>query len=140
MMNINSLFSISNKTMKKTISFKSSKNLVQVNDVFEKSGAQEVVESARDFMERVLKPFADWKNPESFEENSALVSSLFKPYIDMIGNFKKKDAEHFTRLVFGEDTIEAIEIASKRNSDVKLFVNTLEEKLGSTIRNIITGK
>lgn len=136
-MKISSIIPILNKNAKKASTYSAAMKTMPVKDVFEKSSTQKVVESARDFTERVLKPFVDWKHPESFEKDSALVSSLFKPYIEMISDLKKKDAEHFAKLVFGEDTVESIQLAGKRNPDVKLFIDTVEDKLGCSISKAI---
>lgn len=138
---MSSILPILNKNVNKTANTgKSVLKMSPAKDVFEKSSTEIVVESARDFRDRVIKPFSDWKDPAHFEKDSAIVSSLFSPFTEMIGELKKKDVEHFSRLVFGEDNIKTIEIAGKRNADVKLFLDTIEKKLGCPLNSFVKRK
>lgn len=62
---------------------------------------------------------------------------MFAPFTDIVDKFSEDEARYFAKLVFGEDTIEAFQAASKQNSDVKLFKDTLEKRLGVPIREIL---
>lgn len=96
-----------------------------------------VKECAKSFREGIIKPFSDWKNPEVFDKESKITRSLFAPFADIVDKFSEDEARYFAKLVFGEDTIEAFQAASKQNPDVKLFKDTLEKRLGVPIREIL---
>ncbi len=113
-----------------------------VGDVFIKQGVTpiEVKQCAKDFRNGIIKPFSDWQSADQFEKSSNVARKLFSPFTKAIKGYSKEDAQYFTKLAFGEDTVDAITAASKRNPDVKLFKDTLEERLGVSIGDAINIK
>lgn len=137
MLRINSLIPTVNKYKGKLPAF-SSKITEYDGDIFIKQdNSPTVKECAKSFREGIIKPFSDWKHPDIFEEDNKITSNLFSPFVEIVDKFSKDEASYFAKLVFGEDTIEAFEEASKRNTDVKLFKDTLEKRLGVSIKECI---
>ena len=106
------------------------------NDFFDRSST--VKDVAKEFKNRILK-FTDWKDgmPKNGDDGATLLREKMAGYTNFVEGLSKKDAEYFTKLVFGEEQIKALEAGAKQNVDVKLFSETLEKSLGKPIRKVI---
>ena len=113
------------------------KKYLQTCDTFERTSAVKTV--AKDFRQKIMDPFADWGKqfPRKNDEGYSVIRQSINATTNFIDELTQQDAEQFTKLVFGENQVLAIEEASKRNSDVKLLKDHLEEHLGTTIRKAI---
>ncbi len=107
-------------------------------DTFERKNT--VLDVAKDFRKRVLDTFEfDWKEgvPLPGEDGYELLRQTMASYTTYIEKLNPSDAEKFTRLAMGERQLSAIEDASRKNVDVRLFKETLEKSLGRSIRSIV---
>ncbi len=106
-------------------------------DIFERKDT--VLDVAKDFRNRLIKPIADWKTglPAYGEEGYNILRQNLASYTSYVEKLKQPDAEKFVRLAIGENQLNALEEAGKKNVDIRLFTETLEKSLGKTIRSVI---
>lgn len=106
-------------------------------DIFERKDT--VLDVAKDFRNRLIKPIADWETglPAYWEEGYNILRQNLASYTSYVEKLKQADAEKFTRLAIGENQLNALEEASKKNVDIRLFTETLEKSLGKLIRSVI---
>ena len=109
-------------------------------DTFERTTAMKDI--ARSFRTQVVVPFSDWESvlPANKKEGSTLLRDTLTPYIEAIKNFSKKDAEVFSKLVFGENQVKQLEKSSKKNTDIRVLKQTLEEAMGKSLSDVIIKK
>lgn len=110
---------------------------VQTRDVFERSDI--VKDTAKTFKERVVKPFIDWNGsfPKDDQGGSKLLKAMLQPYVSFFNDMTPADSQKFTKLVFGQDQLKAIEQGSIVNSDIRQFKNALEKSMRQTIEKTL---
>lgn len=106
-------------------------------DVFEKQDS--VKEIAVSFKKEIIDAFSDWDNyiPNDSEAGSTFLKRKLAQYTLFVNQLSSTSAESFSKLVFGEKQIEEFKNAAKHNSDVALFVESLEEVMGKSLEKII---
>lgn len=106
------------------------------NDVFERYTT--VKDVAKEFRKKILI-FSDWKDgmPTNGDEGSTLLREQLASFTNFVDGLSQKDAEYFTKLVFGEEQLKVIEVGTKKNVDVRLFQETLEKRLGKSIHSVV---
>lgn len=119
---------------------RNSKLYNSAKDTFVRSTATKDV--AAKFRKQVVLPFSHWDSsfPADYEKGSGLLQDMLEPYIKAIKGFSAKDAEMFSKLVFGEKHIKQLEEGSKKNTDLKIFKETLEDVMGKTLSEVIVKK
>lgn len=106
-------------------------------DILEKK--ETVAEVARDFRKRVILPFSDWETglPSYQDAGYEVLRQTMASYTNYVEKLKPQDAQKFARLSLGESQLNAIENASLKNVDIKLFKDTLEKSMGKTLRSVL---
>lgn len=94
---------------------------------------------AKDFRKRVVLPFADWKDhlPEDGEAGSGVLRQMISTYTEFIESLIPTDAEKFTKLAIGADQLDMIEKVGAKNTELRVFQETIESKVGKKILDII---
>ncbi len=114
-------------------------------DIFVKKtqGAESVVDCARSFRKIIIEPFNDWVNcslPEDGQKGCNLLKKLLDPYISTIKDYNASDTKKFVQLTLGIDTAKTLDEAALKNSSLRLFKDTIEEKIGKNIQSFVSGK
>ena len=109
----------------------------QAKDTFERTTSVKAV--AKDFRTRIIDSYQDWVTgfPGVEDEGYSVVRGTINSLTKYVDNLVQSDAEKFTKYVFGKDQVVAIEDACKKNAEVQVLKDTLEEHLGTTIRKAV---
>ena len=75
--------------------------------------------------------------PENGDEGSTILRNQLAGFTNFVDGLSKQDAEYFTKLVFGEEQLKAIELGTTKNVDIRLFKETLEKSLGKSIHSVV---
>ncbi len=113
--------------------------LQKSHDVFERSTV--VKDTASKFRNTVVQPFAEFTTkglmPKDTDKGSSYLKSVLEPFIKTIEHFNAHDTEKFLKLSMGSDHLPILKDGAKVNSDVRLFVQTMEEKMGKSIADVL---
>lgn len=108
----------------------------QASECFRGSEAYNV---AKEFKKNAINIFSDWKSgfPKDGESGCKVLEKTLAPYTEQIKSLKQPEAQYFTKLCFGKETLQALEDGSLINSALKNFKVTLEEGMGTTVKELI---
>lgn len=112
-------------------------------DVFQKEDLTSLPlkELAKTFRTSLVAPYADWQDaiPADSEAGSELIKKAMKKFRPSIEKLNPDESERFLRLVFGENHLGALEKSRKTNTDIRLFAELFESKIGKPIEKVIVG-